>query len=162
VPIDDREAGLDRLLELLQVVGHELEEAARSVDLTVPQALLVRMLDQPMRMGDLANLRVCDPSSLTTMALRLEHAGLIVRRPDPNDRRARIVSLTAEGEDVHRRFVARLLREASSPTGSAGNPNELDAIGSAIPVLSASRMASGSPRVGAGRPGSGSWPGLGR
>ncbi|MGH9118862.1 MAG: MarR family winged helix-turn-helix transcriptional regulator [Acidimicrobiales bacterium] len=107
----DREDALDNLLGLIQTVGHELEEAARSVGLTVPQALLLRTLDEPMRMGDLASLRVCDPSSLTTMALRLEAAGLIIRRPDPSDRRARIVSLTAEGTYVRRRFVARLLRE---------------------------------------------------
>ena len=107
----NREADLDRLLELMQAVGHELEEAARAEGLTVPQALLLRTLDQPMRMGDLASLRVCDPSSLTTMALRLEAAGLIVRRPDPADRRARIISLTAKGAQVRRRFVARLLRD---------------------------------------------------
>lgn len=107
---NDRQRDLDELLELLQAVGHEIEEAARAVGLTVPQAMLLRTIERPMRMGDLAGLRVCDPSSLTTMALRLEAAGLIARTPDPSDGRARLIALTPAGRRVRRRFVAHLLR----------------------------------------------------
>lgn len=39
-----------------------------------------------------------DKSTLTAQLDRLERAGLVQRRPDPRDRRARILVLTAAGE----------------------------------------------------------------
>jgi DNA-binding MarR family transcriptional regulator len=107
----NRERTLHDLLCLLDSVTHEIEVAAREVGLTVPQAMLLRALDRPMRMGDLASERVCDPSSLTTMALRLETAGLVRRVPDPTDRRARLIVLTPDGKRARRRFLVLLLRE---------------------------------------------------
>lgn len=46
-----------------------------------------------------------DKTRLIALLDELEAAGLITRRPDPNDRRARLVSLTPEG--TRRRAAAR-------------------------------------------------------
>jgi DNA-binding MarR family transcriptional regulator len=79
--------------------------------------MLLRYLGRPRRMGDLAHIRMCDPSSITNLVARLEGAGLIARQADPADQRARLVTLTAAGEQVRADFVRRL---STGTTGLAG------------------------------------------
>lgn len=45
----------------------------------------------------LARVAMVSPAGMTNRLNRLEAAGLIVRRPDPDDRRGSLVELTAEG-----------------------------------------------------------------
>ena len=47
--------------------------------------------------GTLAKQWNCDPSTATWVVDRLERAGLAERRPSPNDRRVKLVVLTAKG-----------------------------------------------------------------
>jgi DNA-binding MarR family transcriptional regulator len=56
-----------------------------------------------LRMRELAEAVVISKSGLTGLVDRMEQAGLVARRPDPDDRRAIAVSLTAAGR---RRFRA--------------------------------------------------------
>ena len=48
----------------------------------------------------LARVAMVSPSGMTSRLDRLEAAGLIVRRPDPDDRRGSLVALTAGGRTV--------------------------------------------------------------
>jgi DNA-binding MarR family transcriptional regulator len=50
--------------------------------------------------GQLARAAMLTSGGMTGQADRLANAGLIVRRPDPDDRRAVLVSLTPEGKGV--------------------------------------------------------------
>jgi len=64
---------------------------------------------EPMRMSDLAARLHVVPRSATTVVDALEEAGLIERRPDPEDRRSTLVHLTARGrERVHELRAARI------------------------------------------------------
>ncbi|WP_030156243.1 MarR family winged helix-turn-helix transcriptional regulator [Glycomyces sp. NRRL B-16210] len=45
-----------------------------------------------------------DPSTVTKMLQRLERQGLVERRPDPGDRRASVVAVTAAGRDLQGRI----------------------------------------------------------
>jgi DNA-binding MarR family transcriptional regulator len=47
--------------------------------------------------------------AMTSRLDRLEQGGLVVRRPDPSDRRAVLVQLTAEGEALARQAVEAVL-----------------------------------------------------
>jgi DNA-binding MarR family transcriptional regulator len=58
----------------------------------------------PLRVGELAVLLGVDNSTITPQAQRLERMGLIVREPDPEDRRAAVLHITASG----RRTLKRL------------------------------------------------------
>ncbi len=49
-----------------------------------------------------------DRTVMTYLLDELEAAGLVVRRPDPRDRRARLIDLTDAGSRVHTDAVARL------------------------------------------------------
>lgn len=73
--------------------------------------LLVR-LDQSrqkgLRAGELADQLLLSPSHISRSIDRAEAAGLVVRSPDPRDRRAAIVRLTDAGRTVLRDFAPRL------------------------------------------------------
>ena len=85
-----------------------LEEASREVGLTVPQAKLIAHLEEPTRMSDLAERSLCDPSSITSLVVRLERDGFVERVADADDGRVRRVVLTAAGRRVRTKFFARM------------------------------------------------------
>jgi DNA-binding MarR family transcriptional regulator len=58
-------------------------------------------------MSALAAERACDPSNITGLVDRLERLGLVERRPNPADRRSRLLALTSAG----RRLRANLGRD---------------------------------------------------
>lgn len=72
------------------------------------RGLLVR-LDRPKRMGQLARDTNTLPSSMTAAADQLERHGFVTRQRDPNDRRAWLLVLTAQGE-AHRARIVQLSR----------------------------------------------------
>jgi DNA-binding MarR family transcriptional regulator len=74
------------------------------------QAHALRLLEQPRAMSELAEVLWCDASNVTGIIDRLEARGLVERRPSPQDRRVKRLSLTEEGEHVRRRVVARMHR----------------------------------------------------
>ena len=61
--------------------------------------IIVR-LDRPKRLGTLAREMNVLPSTMTTAADHLENRGFVVRERDPNDRRAWLLKLTADGADL--------------------------------------------------------------
>src|SRR5438128_9367282 len=60
---------------------------------------------QAVPMRDLAGSLRCDPSNVTFLADRLEERGLVERRPDPSDRRVKLLALTPAGLAVRTRIV---------------------------------------------------------
>ena len=52
-----------------------------------------------MRVTNLAGCSNLDTSTVSRHVTQLERAGLIVRTPDPDDRRAQLVELSAEGRE---------------------------------------------------------------
>ncbi|MEX0429554.1 MarR family winged helix-turn-helix transcriptional regulator [Nocardioides sp. DS6] len=70
-------------------------------DVTPGQARALRLVvaaDDPLRLSELAELLRIVPRSATEVVDALESRGLVVRRPDPADRRATCVLATSEGE----------------------------------------------------------------
>ncbi|ASM71185.1 MULTISPECIES: MarR family winged helix-turn-helix transcriptional regulator [Roseobacteraceae] len=78
--------------------------------------MLVRLSD-PKRMGALADEMRVLPSTLTTIADRLEHSGLIRRTRDPEDRRAWLLDLTDEGRALRTRVMATATEGFRALTG---------------------------------------------
>jgi DNA-binding MarR family transcriptional regulator len=62
-----------------------------------------------LRPLDLRRSMLIGSGTLTARLDRLEAAGLLERSPDPNDRRGRLLHLTAEGRRLVPRIVAELL-----------------------------------------------------
>ncbi len=87
-----------QLWDLVYAYDTAFDRAAQAAGLTAAQACLLTCLSQgSCTMGDLATELVCDASNITQLVGRLEARGLVTREPDPDDRRARRVSITAAG-----------------------------------------------------------------
>jgi MarR family transcriptional regulator, organic hydroperoxide resistance regulator len=71
----------------------------------------LRVLDEPRTMSEIASYLHCDNSNVTGIVDGLEARELAERTPSPDDRRVKLIALTAEG----RRLRARLMREARKP-----------------------------------------------
>src|SRR3954469_6136165 len=71
-------------------------------DLSPHDARALRVIGHhgPTRLGVVADHLRIAPRSATDVVDRLESRGLVHRSPDPADRRAMTVALTAEGESV--------------------------------------------------------------
>jgi DNA-binding MarR family transcriptional regulator len=67
---------------------------------------LLHTLDEqgPLSMSDVADRLVCDPSYVTAIVDRLEARGLVERQPHERDRRVKLLAVTPEGRDLHKRF----------------------------------------------------------
>lgn len=66
--------------------------------------------DRRLRMQDLSEQVVLSRSRVSRLVDELEREGLVERLPDPDDGRACLAHLTAEGRDALRRAAPRYLR----------------------------------------------------
>jgi MarR family transcriptional regulator, organic hydroperoxide resistance regulator len=101
-------------------------ELAAKYQLTAIQAKVLLLL-QPegaMTMRAIAGQLEYDASNLTGVVDRLEEIGVVRRQPHPNDRRAKGVVLTAEGQRMRRAFWDRLI----SNTGPMGRLNDRELV----------------------------------
>jgi DNA-binding MarR family transcriptional regulator len=79
----------------------------RELGLNPPQGLVLRLLDEPRPMGELAAAMYCDNSNITGLIDRLEERGLVERQPAPGDRRVKLIVPTDEGERLRGEFERR-------------------------------------------------------
>ena len=84
---------------------------ARELDLRPAAFGTLRMLGQPRTMSEVANALQCDNSNVTGIVDSLEQKKLVRRRPSEEDRRVKLIELTAEGKRVH----ARLAKAFATP-----------------------------------------------
>ena len=94
-------------------------ELAAQHGLSAIQAKVLLQLqpDGALTMRALAGQLQYDASNLTGVVDRLEEMGAVRRQPQPNDRRAKRVVLTADGQRLRQAFWERLTNR-SGPLGS--------------------------------------------
>ena len=129
----DGMATVTSLMRAQAIVQARVDDVLRPLQLSFARYELLVLLSFTRR-GSLpmakagARLQV-HPASVTNAAGRLEAAGLVVRRPHPEDGRAVLVEITDAGREVAAEATARLNREVfSSPDLSSGRAGELVAI----------------------------------
>jgi DNA-binding MarR family transcriptional regulator len=95
-----------RLLTCTTLIEGEVRRRLREVfDVTLPRFDLMAQLDKApngMTLGELSQRMMVSNGNVTGLAERLVEQGLLDRRASPTDRRAQLVSLTAEGRRVFR------------------------------------------------------------
>ncbi len=95
-----------RLFTCKEVIEAEVRRRLRdNFDVTLPRFDLLAQLDRApngMTLGELSQRMMVSNGNVTGLVDRLVEQGLIQRRPSPKDRRAQIVSLTAEGRKFFR------------------------------------------------------------
>jgi DNA-binding MarR family transcriptional regulator len=84
---------------------------AREHDLRPASFGVLKALDRPRTMSELASELNCDNSNVTGLVDGLEARVLVSREPSERDRRVRLIALTAEGK----RFRTRLMRAVATP-----------------------------------------------
>lgn len=112
------------MIEIFQSQRHHFERAAAAFDLSKPQAhaLYVLSTEGPRTMRELAETLACDASSVTGLVDRLEARGLVGRHSVPNDRRMRMLAVTAAGTRLLQRYRALV---AQPPPAIAGLPEDV-------------------------------------
>jgi DNA-binding MarR family transcriptional regulator len=130
-PIDDLAAAFAQRLSALQrELVRQIEGPSRS-----QHATLARLDHEgPLRITALAAAERIAQPSMTALVSRLEKAGWVARAPDPDDRRAVVVSLTEAGlaelerlRDARTRVLAERLELLT--------PAEQRTLAAALPVL---------------------------
>jgi DNA-binding MarR family transcriptional regulator len=95
-----------RLLTCTTLIEGEVRRRLRdSFEVTLPRFDLMAQLDKTpggMTLGQLSSRMMVSNGNVTGLAERLVAQGLLDRKPSPSDRRAQIVSLTAEGRRAFR------------------------------------------------------------
>jgi DNA-binding MarR family transcriptional regulator len=90
--------------------------------LTYPQYLVVAVLTEKdgQTIGEIADRLGLEPSTITPLVKRLEQAGLLARRRNPDDEREVKVSLSKQGREVYAR-TGCLRNELMKRSGMTAN-----------------------------------------
>jgi DNA-binding MarR family transcriptional regulator len=90
-----------------RALARRFDEALRPVGLTNGQFSLLMSLNRPSPapMRAVASLLAMDRTTLTAALKPLERRGLVELRPDPRDRRSRLITLTPDGSSLLARAV---------------------------------------------------------
>ena len=87
-----------------------INEASAAVGLSPVSAWALVQLDpdHAISQKELAARLKCTPSTVVDPTDRLEEGGLVIRRPNPSDRRANVLTVTPRGRLVRNELVGRL------------------------------------------------------
>lgn len=86
----------------------KMMSANQALELSPPQGIVIRFLDQPRPMGELAAMMHCDNSNMTGIVDRLEERGLVQRTLAPRDRRVKMIELTDRGRELREELNRRM------------------------------------------------------
>ena len=97
------------LHEAAGLMRRRFEQAARPFGLTLMQWRALGLLGKngPMRQVAIGEALEASPMTISDLAERLSSAGLVTRRPDPTDSRAKQLDLTEEGRQMIARMATR-------------------------------------------------------
>jgi DNA-binding MarR family transcriptional regulator len=98
------------LVRLFFTQRSNLPPLAAELDLSPAQCHVLHLIepDRPLAMGQLAQTLACDRSNVTGLVDRLESRGLVRRRPSEEDRRVKVLVLTATGTRLRAVLLERM------------------------------------------------------
>jgi MarR family transcriptional regulator, organic hydroperoxide resistance regulator len=98
------------LVESLAGWEDRMNEASAAAGLSPVSAWALVQLDpdHAISQKELAARLHCNPSTVVDPTDRLEEGGLVVRRPQPSDRRINILTVTARGRQVRETLLRKL------------------------------------------------------
>jgi DNA-binding MarR family transcriptional regulator len=119
---DARRAGeprlADALVQFAHLIDHLFADASRANGLTPQQAqLLCELMPRPLGMTELTGLLNVERSTMTGLVDRVERRALVKRAPDPNDRRAIQIALTAKGRRLAMKSYGAVTAKVDALTG---------------------------------------------
>ena len=126
-PAEDPSREVWLLISDLVLDNQRRREVSEALGMSFGRARALRRLArQPMSMGELAAALEIDPPNATVVVDDLESLGLVRRRPNPTDRRGKVVEATRKGKEMARRADAIL--GTPPPALSALSTDDLEAL----------------------------------
>ena len=107
--------GIIKLVNLLRAeIIDALDRELAQFDITAPQLLVLStaVMDDPPSPASICKVMSYDPGAMTRMVDRLEQKGLLRRVPNPTDRRATQLAVTAAGKALYPQLLAAKERVA--------------------------------------------------
>ena len=131
-------------LELaVHLVGHHVEQAASDVGVTHAEAHVLAHLNRTaeLTIGELQHASGLKRSTLTNVLDRLEERGFVERRPNADDRRSTVVSLSRAGASAagHVSETLEQLERALRRRVSARDLAGVRAVAAALAEMTADR-----------------------
>jgi DNA-binding MarR family transcriptional regulator len=123
--------------ELRVVLGRLIRRLRAEHGFPLSQGAVLGRLDRqgPQSVSDLAVAERVRPQSMAQTVGELETAGLISRRPDPDDGRRALVELTDEGRTMLHEDRLRRVGWLADAIESDLSPDELATLTAAVPLL---------------------------
>ncbi len=106
-------------------------------ELSLPETSALARLDRsgPATSSALAKLEQISPQSMGATLAALEARGLVERRPDPEDGRRAVLSLTSAGQQVLRDKRSARVSQLAEALSGAFTPAEISQLMAAAPLL---------------------------
>jgi DNA-binding MarR family transcriptional regulator len=125
-----------RLRMVIARLSRRLERTHAGAALTSVETTVLATIARrgPLGLSDLARAEGMNPSMLSRVVRHLEGSGLVVKRSDPDDRRAALVAVTPAGKRLHERIRAERSDALSALLGKLP-PGEQAALHAGLPVL---------------------------
>jgi MarR family transcriptional regulator, organic hydroperoxide resistance regulator len=107
-------------------IGLFLEPRCAELGVSTAEGHLLSYLRSyaPCPIGEIVRVFGIRPSTMTSILERMEERGLLIREPDPEDRRSVRVTLTREGKSVAER-INRAVRDLEERIGTRVGRREL-------------------------------------
>ena len=114
-----------------------------SLGISAPRlsALSVLVFGGPRRIGGLADAEQVEPPTMTRLVDALERDGYVTRSPDPDDRRAVVISATASGTRALKKGRSQRVEALAAALRSL-TPDQLTILAEGVEVLE--RVVTGS------------------
>jgi DNA-binding MarR family transcriptional regulator len=132
IPVRGEETTGDLLMAAARALRRRFATALEAYDVTPGQSRALHVITEhgASRPSEIADALRIAPRSATEVIDALEGRGLVRREPDPDDRRARRIVATAEGERLSAILVAARRQESERQLGAlpAADRAELDRI----------------------------------
>jgi len=125
------------LLVSVGLLRRRLRQAPVADELTLPETSALARLDRggPTTASALARVEQISPQSMGATLGGLEARGLVDRRPDPDDGRRAVLSLTEAGRQVLRNKRTARVEQIAQALSSGFTPAELEALMTAAPLI---------------------------
>ena len=121
----------------ISLLRRRLRQAPVEGDLTAPETSALARLDRggPATSAALARLEQISPQSMGATLGSLEARGLVERRPDPQDGRQAIISLTEAGLRVLRNRRSARTEQLAKALSAGFTRSELEQLMAAAPLI---------------------------
>jgi DNA-binding MarR family transcriptional regulator len=125
------------LIVSVSLLRRRLRQTPVAEELTLPETSALSRLDRagPATASALARVEQISPQSMGATLGGLEARGLVARRPDPEDGRRVVLSVTEAGRQVLRNKRTARIEQITQALSSGFTPAELDALMTAAPLI---------------------------